>query len=77
MSFLAYELAVNPHIQKRLFKEIQTVNAELDGNPITYDQIQGMKYLDQAVSETLRKWPAAAVSLCFPRFTKFYFFHFK
>ena len=38
------------------------MNDSLDGKTINYDQIQGMKYLDQVVCETLRKWPAAPVS---------------
>lgn len=61
MSFLAYELMCNTDIQQKLYEEIQEMNQELDGNKITYEKIQGMKYLDQVVSEVLRKWPAAGV----------------
>ena len=28
---------------------------------MTYEHVQGMKYMDMVVSETLRKWPAAPV----------------
>jgi Cytochrome P450 len=38
------------------------VQSQLNGKAITYEQIQRMKYLDQTISETLRKWPAAGVS---------------
>lgn len=62
MSYMAYELMVNPEIQQKLFEEILEKHNELDGNKITYEQIQGLKYLDQVISETLRKWPVAIVS---------------
>lgn len=67
MSFLAHELAVNPEIQAKLFAEIQAMEAKLDGKTINYEQIQALSYLDQVVSETLRKWPVAPVrsTICF------------
>ena len=62
MSFVAYELACNPDIQQKLYEEIlQTVN-KTDNQKINYEQLQSMKYLDQVVSETLRKWPAAPIT---------------
>lgn len=63
MSFMAYELVCNPDIQQKLYDEIIEMNNSLDGKKISYEQLQGMKYLDQTVSETLRKWPAALVRL--------------
>ena len=62
MSFMAYELMANQEVQQKLFEEIEEMEKNLDGKPIGYDQIQGMKYMDQVVSETLRKWPAAPVN---------------
>lgn len=59
MSFLTYELLANPDVQKKLQAEIDDVNAELDGKRVNYEKIQNMKYMDQVVCETLRKWPAA------------------
>lgn len=59
MSFVAYELACNPDIQQKLFEEIFDMHQEIEGRKIDYDQIQSLKYLDQVISETLRKWPAA------------------
>ena len=63
MSFLAYELACNPDIQQTLYEEIlQTVNEAGDDQKISYEQLQSMKYLDQVLSESLRKWPAALIA---------------
>lgn len=56
---MAYELAANPEVQKLLQKEIDCVNEKLGGKMIDYETIQSMKYMDQVVCETLRKWPAA------------------
>lgn len=63
MSFVAYELACNPDIQQNLYAEILDMHNESDGKKISYDQLQGMKYLDHVISETLRKWPGAPVSI--------------
>ncbi|KAF5271172.1 hypothetical protein FQR65_LT17687 [Abscondita terminalis] len=60
MTFIAYELAINPDIQKRLQKEIQDTLIKCDGK-ITYDALHNMKYMDMVVSEVLRKWPTGFV----------------
>ncbi|XP_063618696.1 probable cytochrome P450 9f2 [Cydia splendana] len=57
MSFLLYELAVNPDCQERLFREIQE-NEEKNGK-IDYNSVQHMTYLDMVISEVLRKWPGS------------------
>jgi cytochrome P450 family 9 len=62
LSFAAYELAVNPEVQQKLFQEIQTTNAELAGGNLTYNAVQKMKYLDMVISEALRKWPPAPIT---------------
>ena len=59
LSFSAYELALNPDIQEKLRNEILTVHNRLDGKDLTYEELLKMKYLDQFVSEILRKWPPA------------------
>lgn len=59
---MAYELMCNPDIQQKLYEEIRVTEKELEGKKISYEKLQGMKYLDQVVSETLRKWPVAGVS---------------
>lgn len=61
-SFMAHEVAVNPQIQEKLFNEIKAVNDQLAGQPLTYEVLQTMKYLDQVVCETLRRWSIAPVS---------------
>jgi cytochrome P450 len=61
MGFIAHEVAVNPEVQEKLFAEIHDMEHELDGKSINYEQIQRLKYMDQVVCETLRKWPAAPV----------------
>ncbi|XP_057671009.1 cytochrome P450 9e2-like [Diorhabda carinulata] len=58
MSFMAYELALHPEIQKRLREEIEKTLEECNGN-VTYSAILKMKYMDMVVSESLRKWPIA------------------
>lgn len=49
MSFTAYELAINPDIQKRLQEEIDTTFLECGGK-LTYESLMKMKYLDMVVS---------------------------
>nr|UZE89907.1 cytochrome P450 CYP9GP3 [Chrysoperla zastrowi sillemi] len=58
MSFAMYELAIHPEIQKRLQEECIENFKKGDGK-ITYELLQGMKYLDMVVSESFRKWPPA------------------
>ncbi|KAJ6639533.1 putative cytochrome P450 9f2 [Pseudolycoriella hygida] len=65
ISFTAYELMINTDCQAKLQKEVDEVHRKLDGKPVTYDEIQRMKYLDQVISETLRKYPSPVVDrLC-------------
>lgn len=59
LTFAAYELVANPDIQEKLYDEIAATDDRLDGKRITYDALQQMRYLDQVICETLRKWPAA------------------
>ncbi|XP_053685844.1 cytochrome P450 9e2-like [Sabethes cyaneus] len=61
LTFMAYELAVNPDVQEKLFEEITEINNQLEGQPLTYDILQSMKYLDMVLSESLRKWPQPMV----------------
>lgn len=59
MAFLTYELVANSDVQKKLQREVDELNDKLNGKKVNYENIQNMKYMDQVVSETLRKWPAA------------------
>nr|AAT72405.1 cytochrome P450 [Culex pipiens pallens] len=57
ISFCLFELARNPEIQKKVQQEIDQVLASHNGE-ITYDNINEMKYLENCIDETLRKYPA-------------------
>lgn len=55
LSFMAYLLAKHQDIQDRLREEIVEV-LERDG-AFTYDNVFGMKYLDQVICESMRYYP--------------------
>ncbi|CAG9827678.1 unnamed protein product [Diabrotica balteata] len=57
MRFMAYELVVNPKIQDKLRDEINDTFDACDGS-VTYEDLLKMKYMDNVMSETLRKWPS-------------------
>ncbi|XP_004454006.1 cytochrome P450 3A12-like isoform X2 [Dasypus novemcinctus] len=57
LSFLMYELAVNPDVQKKLQEEIDA--ALPNKAPATYDALVQMEYLDMVVNESLRIYPIA------------------
>uniref|UniRef100_A0A6Q2X6U9 Cytochrome P450 3A n=1 Tax=Esox lucius TaxID=8010 RepID=A0A6Q2X6U9_ESOLU len=58
MSFLAYNLAVNPHVMTKLQEEIDTVFP--NKAPIQYEALMQMEYLDSVLNESLRLYPIAA-----------------
>jgi len=58
LAFLTHELAVNTNIQERLYEEVYEVDKNLNGDPLSYEVLCSMKYLEMVVSETLRHWPA-------------------
>ncbi|XP_059612264.1 probable cytochrome P450 9f2 [Phlebotomus argentipes] len=62
LSFTAYEIAVNPDVQEKLFEEIKEIAEELQGKKLSYDILQKMKYMDMVISESMRKWPAGAIA---------------
>lgn len=62
LAFLSYELTVNQDIQRRLYEEIAVTESTLNGQPITYEALQKMAYLDMVVSEALRKYPTATLT---------------
>ncbi|CAH1154528.1 unnamed protein product [Phaedon cochleariae] len=58
-----FELAENQEAQDRLREEVMST-FEKNNNDFPYESIMEMKYLGQAVDETLRKWPPVQT---FPR----------
>lgn len=63
LSTMAYELATNPDVQRRVHAECAETRSRLAaGNDLPYDELQRMQYLDQVVTELLRLWPPALFS---------------
>uniref|UniRef100_A0A1Y1KXB9 Cytochrome P450 n=1 Tax=Photinus pyralis TaxID=7054 RepID=A0A1Y1KXB9_PHOPY len=56
MSFFLYELALNADLQQKVRDEIKLVLGKHAGK-VTYEAIMEMKFMDQVISETLRKYP--------------------
>ena len=54
LAFACYQLAKNSDIQDMLRQEIEEVLGENTKKNISYNDLQGMTYLDQIISETLR-----------------------
>lgn len=57
---LCYELAQNPRIQENVCNEIQETMAQCNGE-LTYESIDSLKYLENAMMETLRLYPPSGV----------------
>lgn len=57
ISFIMYELATRPNVQKKLQNEID--RALPNKAPVTYDALMEMEYLDMVVNESLRLYPIA------------------
>lgn len=57
LSFLLYNLAVNPEALQKLHEEIDT-NIPKDA-PVSYDDLFSLQYLDQAMNESQRLVPTA------------------
>ncbi|RLU15243.1 hypothetical protein DMN91_012237 [Ooceraea biroi] len=53
MSFVAYEIATNPEVQKKLQEEIDQVVKESNGE-VTYETINRLDYLNAVINEGLR-----------------------
>ncbi|XP_067675610.1 cytochrome P450 3A29-like [Haliotis asinina] len=58
LSFLSYNLAMNPDVQERMYSEIKEI---LGNEGHNYDNIGKLKYLDSVISETLRLYPPGFV----------------
>ncbi|XP_041133620.1 cytochrome P450 3A27-like isoform X1 [Polyodon spathula] len=57
LSFLTYNLAANPKAMTKLQEEIDRVLP--NKAPVTYESLAAMEYLDMALNESLRLYPAA------------------
>lgn len=62
MSMGAFYLTLNQDIQDRLINEVDELNKSLEGEKLTYDHIQKMKYMDQFISEVLRINPGLPIA---------------
>ncbi|XP_031697007.1 cytochrome P450 3A40-like [Anarrhichthys ocellatus] len=57
LTFLAYNLATNPHVMKRLQEEVDSTFP--DKGPVEYQALMKMEYLDSVINESLRLYPIA------------------
>ncbi|CAG9859947.1 unnamed protein product [Phyllotreta striolata] len=55
LSFLAHQLAIDQDVQKKLQTEIDDVIKSQES--VSYEDLLKMKYLDQVISEILRRYP--------------------
>lgn len=62
LSFLGNELALNPDIQEKLCREIDETVEGMKTEKLSYESLNSLKYLDQVISECLRKWPPAMIT---------------
>ncbi|CAG2113397.1 unnamed protein product [Medioppia subpectinata] len=56
LGYGSYELALNPHIQDRLYDEVMS-SVDSEGE-ISYDELAKLPLLDAVISETLRLYPS-------------------
>ncbi|GAB1602238.1 cytochrome P450 3A24-like isoform X1 [Argonauta hians] len=56
IAFLAYQLALNPDIQDRVYEEIKL---SIKKDEVTFENLQQLKYLDMCVAEVLRMYPVS------------------
>lgn len=62
MSFCLFELARNPEIQRKVQEEVDRVFESASTEEITYEMLSELKYLENCVDETLRKYPIVPVN---------------
>nr|QQL94343.1 cytochrome p450 6a14-like protein [Prodiamesa olivacea] len=65
MTYCMYELSINEEIQEKVRRSVKKV-LEKHNNELTYEAVNDMDYLEQCVSETLRKYPVVPVLIRTP-----------
>ena len=63
LSYMAYQLSINPEVQQRLQEEIDEAFDEAGGKFPDYNVIQSLPYLDQVIHETLRFYTPIGMNL--------------
>ncbi len=61
LTWLAFELSKNPHIQDRLIVEVDAFWAakqKQGGLPVVYEDFERLPFMTRCIMETLRRWPA-------------------
>lgn len=62
ISFSAYHIARNPSVQQKLFDEmVQVLGPDFKSTPLTYSNLQELKYLEMTIKEVLRIHPSVPV----------------
>lgn len=61
LAFLIHDLVINQDVQQRLYEEIKATNESFNGQHLSYDALQKMRYMDMVVTESLRMRPAAPI----------------
>lgn len=61
MSFIIYELALNPDIQEKCFTELNDVMGNNPDTSCTYTDLINMKYLEMVIKEGVRKYPSVPI----------------
>lgn len=56
MCFATHSISVNPEVQRQLQDEVDNVYKKCDQSP-SYEAINGMKYLEAVINETIRLYP--------------------
>lgn len=57
ISFAIYNIAKYPEIQEKIFAEITEITGTDKNRPITYKQLNELKYLDLVIKESMRVHP--------------------
>ncbi|KAK4879442.1 hypothetical protein RN001_007588 [Aquatica leii] len=56
ISFILYCLANNPKVQEKVVEELKSIVVDRN-KPLTYQDLQNMKYLEMVIKESLRLYP--------------------